>query len=545
MFTRKLGQYETAVSNSITRLQENKIIERIHARDYTVWRPTPNEISNRLGWLDAPAKMAGEVARLNAFAAGVTADGFTDVLLLGMGGSSLAPEMFARIFGADGDGLRLEILDTTDPDAVLAHARRLDVTKTLFIVATKSGGTAETLSGFAYFYNLVAATVSEKLAGSHFVAITDPGSKLVTMAEKYNFREVFLNDPNVGGRYSVLTFFGLVPAALIGLDVGRLVENAIAAGDAAALELGCVLGTLAQAGRDKLTFVLPNAIAPFADWAEQLVAESTGKEGKGILPVVGESVGDGAVYGDDRLFVQFALAGDAVALPADQPSIRIELADLYDLGGQFMVWEMATAVSAHIIDVQPFDQPNVESAKIRAREMVAAYRAEGSLPAPAPSLTADGVRVWAAFSASSPAAALRHFLAETRPGDYVSIQAYLPPDGATDDALAKLRVAARKHSGLAVTVGYGPRFLHSTGQLHKGDAGNGLFLQLTCDHPDRVPIPDGAETDAASLDFATLIAAQALGDRQALLDGGRRVLRLHVGSDPLAHLASVTRALKS
>lgn len=514
MFTRNLGQYETAVSDAITNLQENKIMERIHARDYTVWRPTPDEISNRLGWLDAPAKMAGEVARLNAFAAGVMADGFTDVLLLGMGGSSLAPEMFAKIFGADCDGLRLEILDTTDPDAVLAHARRLDVTKTLFIVATKSGGTAETLSGFAYFYNLVAATVSLELAGKHFVAITDPGSKLVTLADKYGFRELFINDPNVGGRYSVLTFFGLVPAALIGLDVARLVQNAAAAGDADGLHLGCVMGALTQAGRDKLTFVLPEAIAPFGDWAEQLVAESTGKEGKGILPVVGESVGDGAVYGEDRLFVQFALAGDAVALPADQPSIRIALDDVYDLGEQFMVWEMATAVSSHIIDVQPFDQPNVESAKVVARQMIATYMETGALPA------ADTVP----FSA----AAMDDFLSGVKAGDYISIHAYVPTTGATTAVLTQLQDQLRARYKVAVTVGYGPRFLHSTGQLHKGDGGNGWFVQLISSPVQDVAIPDEAGNFASAMSFGTLKASQAMGDAGALRDAGRPVISFTV-----------------
>ncbi len=515
MFTRELGQYETAVSQSITHLQENKIMERIHARDYTVWRPTPDEISNRLGWLDAPAQMAGEVARLNAFAAGVMADGFTDVMLLGMGGSSLAPEMFAKIFGADCDGLRLQILDTTDPDAVLAHARRLDVTKTLFIVATKSGGTAETLSGFAYFYNLVAATVSLELAGKHFVAITDPGSKLVTMAEKYGFRDVFLNDPNVGGRYSVLTFFGLVPAALIGMDVARLVQNAIAAGDAAGLELGCVMGVLAENGRDKLTFVLPDTIAPFADWAEQLVAESTGKEGKGILPVVGESVGDGAVYGKDRLFVQFVLAGeDGGALPDGQPSIRVELDDLYALGGQFMVWELATAVCSHILDVQPFDQPNVESAKIMARQMITAYMETGTLP------PADTVPLTAT--------AMDEFLADVKAGDYISLHAYVPATVGMTAALATVQQQLRNRYKVAVTVGYGPRFLHSTGQLHKGDGGNGFFIQMISAPVQDVAIPDEAGNFASSMSFGTLKASQAMGDAAALRDAGRRVISFAV-----------------
>jgi len=515
MFTRELGQYETAVSNSITNLQENKIMERIHARDYTVWRPTPDEISNRLGWLDAPAKMAGEVERLNTFAAGVMADGFTDVLLLGMGGSSLAPEMFAKIFGADCDGLRLQILDTTDPDAVLAHARRLDVTKTLFIVATKSGGTAETLSGFAYFYNLVAATVSLELAGKHFVAITDPGSKLVTMAEKYGFRDVFINDPNVGGRYSVLTFFGLVPAALIGLDVARLVKNAAAAGDAAGLELGCVMGVLAQAGRDKLTFVLPDAITPFGDWAEQLVAESTGKEGKGILPVVGEQMGDASVYGDDRLFVQFVLAGgDVIALPEGQPSIQIELDDVYALGGQFMVWEMATAVSSHILDVQPFDQPNVESAKVMARQMITSYMETGALP------PADSVP----YSE----AAMGDFLADVNAGDYISLHAYMPTTVETTAVLTKLQHQLRDRYKVAVTVGYGPRFLHSTGQLHKGDGGNGLFIQMISAPVQDVAIPDEAGSFDSSMSFGTLKASQAMGDAAALRDASRRVIAFEV-----------------
>lgn len=528
----KLGTYQSAVDDALQQMAQDSVISRIWDGDHTVWKPEPTEISNRLGWLRIADEMAGQIERLQALAEGVKADGLTDVLLLGMGGSSLAPEVFAKTFGPDVDGLNLQVLDSTDADTVHATANSVDLHRTLFVVSTKSGGTVETLSFFKYFYNRMAALVGLEKAGAHFVAITDPGSKLETMAARYHFRDVFLNNPNIGGRYSVLSFFGLVPAALVGLDVALLLERAqkaaanaqSSADDNASVRLGAIMGVLAQAGRDKVTIVASPAIESFGDWAEQLIAESTGKEGKGILPVVGEPLAGPETYGADRLFVYLQLAGDvthdaalATLAAAGQPTVTFRLDDKYDLGSHFFIWEMATAVAGHLLDIQPFDQPNVEAAKVLARRMVAEYTEKGRLPAvETASLTVD---------------ALQEFLAQAQPGDYISLQAYVPPTTAVDVALQALRNALRDQYKLATTVGYGPRFLHSTGQLHKGDGGNGLFIQFTSEPFVDADIPDEAGQSGSTMSFGVLKMAQALGDGQALVDAGRRFIRFRLGTD--------------
>lgn len=467
--------------------------------------------------------MVAEVERINRFVDEVQAAGFTEVMLLGMGGSSLAPELFAKTFGET--KLKLRVLDSTDATAVQTYAQTADLAHTLFIIATKSGGTVETFSFFKYFYNRMVDLVGANKAGQHFVAITDPGSGLVDTANQYSFRETFENDPNIGGRYSVLSFFGLVPAALVGVDVAKLLQRAQAATKSpTAAQLGAIMGEAAKAGRDKVTFILPDAIASFGDWVEQLIAESTGKEGKGILPVVGEPVLEPDGYGADRLFVYLQLAGEmacdtAVSKleKAGQPVVRVSLNDLYDLGGQFFIWELATAVAGHILDIQPFDQPNVESAKVLARKMVAAYQESGQLPqldSTAP--TSDN---------------LANFVAQAKAGDYIAIHAYVPPTPKTDALLQRLRTHLLEKSHCATTVGYGPRFLHSTGQLHKGDGGNGLFIQFTSDPAQDVDIPDTAGEAASGMSFGVLKQAQALGDAQALLDENRRLIRFELGTD--------------
>jgi hypothetical protein len=452
---------------------------------------------------------------------------------------------------------------------VQSAASRLDPSKTLFIVSTKSGGTEETLSLFRYFYNQ--AAVAGENPGRSFVAITDPNSKLVDLAQRFSFRKVFLNDPDIGGRYSALSYFGLVPAALAGVDLSRLIARAaemaqrcgaqVPLRENPAAVLGALLGQTAQNGRDKLTFVLSPEIESFGDWVEQLIAESTGKEGEAILPVVGEPLGPPAHYDDDRFFVHISLPGDQAALPAlgnledsGFPVLRLHLRDRYDLGGQFFLWEMATAIASYFLGINPFDQPNVESAKVSARQVVQAYKEKGSLDAGSPDLIADGIEVFCAgpgqgvylTSPTSPGEALAAFLSQANPGDYIAFQAFLTPEPETTEALAELRGRLLAAYRLATTVGYGPRFLHSTGQLHKGDSGNGLFIQLTSDDQDHeVPIPDEAGAEGSSMGFGVLKLAQALGDRQALIAEGRRVLRLHlVGNPPAAvrHLADAVEA---
>jgi transaldolase/glucose-6-phosphate isomerase len=548
-----LGDHEALVTEALDEMAAGDVVDRIWAHDHTVWQPDPGEITNRLGWLDIADRMEDEIPRLEELADTVRAAGYTDVLLLGMGGSSLAPDVFSKTFGTREGYLNLAVLDSTDPSAVMAAAKGLDLRHTLFIVASKSGSTVETLSFFRFFYNRVALALGEDQAGDHFIAVTDPGSKLIDLAEQHGFRALFLNDPNIGGRYSALSFFGLVPAALLGIDLDRLLDRAVTAaagcqGDASGEEnpgarLGAILGELALAGRDKVTFVTSPAIEPFGDWVEQLIAESTGKAGTGILPVVGEPLGPPEVYSDDRLFVHLQLGEDethAAALAAlegaGHPVVRLRLRDLYHLGEQIFLWEFAVAVAGHGLGIHPFNQPNVEAAKVQARRMVERYQEEGELPS----------------GESSPvtAEALRDFLSqageEGSPSPhsnqpYIALQAYVQPTARTDAALLALRTQLRDRTRLATTVGYGPRFLHSTGQLHKGDAGNGLFVQLTADSPHDAPIPDVAGSSGSSITFGVLEAAQALGDRRALEDAGRRVIRFHLGEDVLGGLENLAQ----
>jgi glucose-6-phosphate isomerase len=468
------------------------------------------------------------------------------MLLLGMGGSSMAPEVFRNAFGVKEGYLDLAVLDSTDPAAVSSYAGELEYDKTLFIVATKSGGTAETLSFFKYFYNQVAAELGVESAGQHFVAITDPGSKLEALGKQYHYRDIFLNDPNIGGRYSALSYFGLVPAALLGVDLETLLNRALVAacnsescndpveGNNRSALLGVIMGELAKTGRDKITFVTSPAIISFGNWVEQLIAESTGKDGKGILPIVTEPIGNPEVYGSDRLFVYLRLEGNAThdqavrALSeAGHPLVTFHLNDVYDLGQQFFLWEMATAVAGCRLGINPFDQPNVEAAKVLARQMIAAYQTKGELPQ----------SVTSPLSRSS----LDSFLSSAQPGDYVVIQAYVQPTAETSELLETLSVQIRRQHKLATTIGYGPRFLHSTGQLHKGDRGNGLFIQLTSETGKDLPIPDQAGENASSISFGVLKLSQAIGDGQALREANRRVIRFHLGNDVNGNLSQLIR----
>ena len=562
-----LGPLRQPVQRAFARAAEEGLMRRIWARDHRVWKPDPTEIGDRLGWLDIAARMEPEIASLERFAATVRGAGYSDVLLLGMGGSSLAPEVLARTFGPQPDGLRLAVLDSTDPCAVAARVAPFDLRRTLFLVSTKSGGTVETFSLFKYCYNLVADQVGPEAAGQHFVAITDPGSGLADAAAQYRFRHTFLGDPTIGGRYSALSVFGLVPAALLGLDLGALLRRAQravagAAGersplaednlaeDNVAARLGIILGAAAAAGRDKLTLLCGPELASFGDWVEQLIAESTGKEGRGIVPVVGEPPGVPSEYGTDRLFVWLRHGADQAAADiaqglraADQPLVTLQLDDRYDLAAQFFIWEMATAVAGALLGINPFDQPNVEAAKVQARQMVAAYHTEGRLPTEQPALRAEGLALYGEVHGSTPAQALAGFLDAAPAGSYLAVQAYVPPTPETDAVLQALRRAVLARTGMATTSGYGPRFLHSTGQLHKGDAGRGRCLQIvTASVPD-LPIPDRAGEPAAALSFDVLKQAQALGDRQALVAGGRAVLTIHLTGDPAPALGKLTEGI--
>ncbi len=534
-----LGRYQGDVTALLDRMARERVIERIWEHDHTVWQPTPTEITNRLAWLHLPETMQAQIAEIEAFTTEVLKDGYTQTLLMGMGGSSLAPELFSLTFDRpEKPGLALCVLDSTHPDAVRAAEQQLDLRRALFVVSTKSGGTVETNSFFKYFYNRVLDIVGPDEVGRHFIAITDPGSGLEKLASQYAFRKTFLADPNVGGRFSAFSAFGLIPAALVGIDLHKLLQSGVEAANACrtaspaenpGAALGAVLGALAQTGRNKLTLALSPEVASLGDWIEQLVAESTGKQGNGILPVVGEPLSGPEAYGADRVFVQVALAGDtrfagplAALAAAGHPVVRLEMSDRYALGEQFVVWEFATAVAGYVLAINPFDQPNVEAAKVLAREAVKAYEATGRLPVVEP--------------APLSAAALRDFLAAARPGDYLALQAYVQPTAAVTEALQALRLQLHAETKLATTVGYGPRFLHSTGQLHKGDDGSGLFIQFVSDVAQDASIPDQAGQPAAALSFGTLVRAQANGDRGALLGEDRRVIRFDLGADVVAGL---------
>ncbi len=536
-WTTRFGEYGARIDATWQKLVEDRAIERIWQHDHTVWKDDPEEITNRLGWLDIANRLKEAVSSLEELRDSLQADGYTNALLLGMGGSSLAPEVFSKIF-ADATGLDLEIVDTTDPDYILGLQEGISAESTVSIVATKSGGTVETLSAFKHFYNWTADQLGSDAAGSHFIAITDPGSKLVKLGNEFAFRHIFENDPNIGGRYSVLSYFGMVPAALVGIDVAKLLDRAIAIAHAPiGGKLGAALGALAGIGRDKLTLVGSTEIIPFFDWVEQLVAESTGKDGKGILPVVGEPLAAPDAYGDDRVFVSLELAGDKsthAALDslaeAGHPVIQLELADLYDLGEQFFLWEMATAVAGSVMEIHPFDQPNVESAKVRAREMIDEYQAKGELP------TGE--------TAQLSAETLQNFLAQAKTGDYIAVMSYVEPTAATSAAMATLQAKLRDMTKLATTVNYGPRFLHSTGQLHKGDGGSGLFIQFTSDSTADLPIPDNAGSDESAMSFQPLKLAQALGDAEALRGEDRRLIRFHIKDDPASVIAQLASELE-
>jgi glucose-6-phosphate isomerase len=554
-----LGAQQDAVQRRIDALVATQATQRIWARDAAFWGgdgPRQASVSNRLGWLDVASRMRDRVGDIEAFVADVRAAGFRDAVLLGMGGSSLAPEVLRQsIAGMQRDvAVRLHVLDTTDPATIAAVRDAMDPALTLFFVSSKSGGTIEPNSLFAYFHALVTDRKGSR-AGENFVAITDEGTSLQRLAQEQSFRRVFTNPGDIGGRYSALSYFGLVPAAIGGVDIGRLLDRGIAAEQAAgllesdALRLGAALGELARGGRRACTFLVSPEIASFGLWLEQLIAESTGKEGTGILPVAGEPIGSPLQYGDDRLFVQLRLEGgtdgqnDATvgALTAEGfPAIVIELNDVYDLGGQFFLWEMAIAVAGQVLGINPFDEPNVQESKDNTNRVLAEFDASGHLDSDA---VAGGARPLAITGSGHVAEgglayALSELLADANSGDYVAITAYVQSTDRADAAFAQMRDAIRNARRVATTLGYGPRFLHSTGQLHKGGPPAGIFLQVTADDAADIQVPGKPYT------FAQLKRAQAIGDFQSLVAHGRPVLRVHLGADIDAGLQALEDAVQ-
>ncbi len=553
-FEMKLGKYNEDFNKAFDELKKGQIVERMWKKDFIIWSDKPDEITDRLGWLISPEVSLKTIEELNQFVSDLRKDGFTDALLMGMGGSSLAPEVFSLMFGAKDGYLKLSVLDTTDPDAILEHEKTLSDKKTLFIVSTKSGGTVETLSYMKYFYNKNLAKFGAEETGKRFAAITDPGSGLEKIAKELLFRKIFLNDPNIGGRYSALSFFGIVPATLLGIDIERLLKNTIEVSNdskvsnCVAGKLGTAIGELAKHGRDKLTFIMSYQVSYFGAWVEQLIAESTGKVGKGILPVEGESLEDPEYYSDDRLFIYIHLKDDLKEKvkvdklsAAGHPVIELIMDDLYDLGEQYFIWEIATAVAGWRIGIQPFNQPDVESAKVVARQMVKKYQEKGKLPEQNAVIKDGNITLYGDVKANSISEAINKFLDDSlKKGSYVSLQAYIKPDKNSSDILQTLRTKIQEKYRVPVTVGFGPRFLHSTGQLHKGDSGNGLFIQFTSTPQNDLAIPDNPADNRSSITFGILKSAQALGDRKALINKGRKIISLDFGKDTIAGLIKIT-----
>ncbi len=535
--TQGLGSYMEQVRQGLTTLEQARTVRRMWDGDHTVWKPDPTEISNRLGWLTVPREMTNKLTELNDFASDI-ASSFDHVVLLGMGGSSLGPEALSRSLGHAAGYPKLIVLDSTVPSSIRRTEESIDPARTLFVVSSKSGGTIETLSLYAYFRELVAKRLGDAKAGASFVAITDPGTSLERLANERGFRKGFLNPPDIGGRYSVLSNFGMVPAALAGMNVEELLKSAVTTvetcgpdiplEDNPAAWLGAAMGALVLGGRDKLTLVPSTGIESIGLWIEQLVAESTGKEGKGIVPVAGEPLLGPEAYGSDRLFVHLRLASDdnhdsdmALMLleSAGHPVLRLEIYNVHDLGGLFYLWEMAVAIASSILNVNPFEQSDVQSAKDITDRIIELWQSTGSLP-------------------DTDSEFRREVVEGLGKGDYLALLAYVDQTSETVQAVSKLRKAVMLRFKTATTFGYGPRYLHSTGQLHKGGPNSSVFILTPPDTEPDLPIPGSPYT------FGTLASAQALGDMSALTAANRRMTHTAPGYAGVDSLLESTRRLE-
>ncbi len=513
------------VNAALANLQERNVVARVWQRDHTVWKPDPKEITDRLGWLTVTARMRQDLPLLTSLAETVRAEGYGHVALLGMGGSSLGPEVLRQTFGSAPGYPELLVLDSTVPAWIEAVANAIDPRRTLFLVSSKSGGTIETLSLYRYFRDLVEAAAGDSKAGMNFVAITDPGAPLETLARDQGFRRAFANPADIGGRYSVLSYFGLVPAALIGMDVGALLDRADAMSAACAAggpvqdnpgaHLGAVMGGAASEGRDKLTLLTSPSIGSFGLWVEQLIAESTGKEGAGIVSIAGEPAPSSPdFYGNDRLFAYLRVEDDdnseleaqVNALEtAGHPVVRLDLADKLDLGAEFFRWEFATAVAGAVMGIHPFDQPDVQQAKDLTDQVLQERQSAGALPAPEAPRSVENLLSDAGEE-----------------GGYVAIMPYVNGTAEIEAAFDSLRRRILERKRLPTTLGYGPRFLHSTGQLHKGGPATGYYLQITAERRRDLQVPEAPYT------FGALADAQALGDLRALKTKGRRAAAIRL-----------------
>lgn len=558
-----LGAYQNVVEGALEHLDSLEAVRRLWERDGRLWSLDPavvRAIENRLGWLDLPETMGVHISALKALQRETWTAGLRRVVLLGMGGSSLAPEVLQEVLGNAPHHAALTVLDTTDPAQIRRVAEAGDLAETLFIAASKSGTTIEMDSLMAFFRARLQERVGEAWA-RHFIAITDAGTPLDRYASEQKFRAIYRNPADIGGRYSALSLFGLVPAALIGVDLDRLLERArqmaaacrptVSGAENPGLVLGAWMGALATANPpcDKLTLLTSPELTPFGAWVEQLIAESTGKQGKGILPVESEPPLEPERYGRDRLFVYLRLEGaDNAALDGfverlkalGHPVACIPLRDVYDLGAEFFRWEFATAVAGILLGIDPFDQPDVELAKQRAVALLNAYLREGELPVGNPALEEQSWRLYGApLAARTAAEYVKAFLQQASSNGYLALMAYCDRNPETFSALQRFRALLGRATGLATTLGYGPRFLHSTGQFHKGGPNTGLFIQVTHQEAEDLPIPDRGYS------FGILKQAQAVGDFAALNERGRRVMRLHFGPDVLEGLKRFTQEVEA
>ena len=561
--SRALGDAEKTVQETLSDWRSNGKVRRLWRGDATLWSEADED--RWLGWLHLVSGQMDHPEHIRSIVEDIKSAGFRHALVLGMGGSSLCPDVMRRTFGVVDGFPELLVLDSTVPAQVRAFDRAIDPAKTLFIVSSKSGSTTEPNVFKQYFFERVRQAVGPDRAGSHFIAITDPGSSLHRLAKADRFRQIAHGVPTVGGRYSALSHFGMVPSAIMGIDVPQFLDRAEIMVQSCAsvvppdvnpgVELGVILGTLTRQGRDKVTLVASPAIGSLGAWLEQLLAESIGKEGKGLVPIDGESLGTPEVYGDDRLFVYLRLRsaadkeqddGVAALEEAGHPVVRITLEDTMDLGQEFFRWEVATAVAGSVLGINPFNQPDVEASKDATRKLTAEYEETGKLPVETPILEEDGVSLFAdpdnadAIGASAKGKGLKDYLKAhlswLGAGDYFAVNAYLEMSDENDKELASLRRAVRDKKRVATTLGYGPRFLHSTGQLHKGGPNSGVFLQLTSEDADDLAIP------GQKYSFGILKRFQAQGDFEVLVERKRRALRVHLGPDVKAGLARL-RAL--
>ena len=553
-----LGNYEGAVRATLAEAARTNVIERLWNKDATLWKQEESHqkiIENSLGWLTVATQMLAVADELRSFADSVRASQeFQHVMVCGMGGSSLCPEVLRQTFGRHEGFPELLVLDSTDPDAVNNFRKQIDIGRCLFVIASKSGTTTEPNAFHRYWYSEVAKESAEP--GKSFITITDPGSQMADTAAAEGFRRIFLNQHDIGGRYSALSYFGMVPAALMGLDFAKLLRGAetiaaacgerVQANENPAAVLGAAMAECALAGRDKLTIVTDQKLSALGLWVEQLIAESTGKEGKGIVPIVGEPLGPVSAYGSDRLFVWISVGAQGnetretrsklkALEAAGHPVVYRSLSEVYDLGAEFFLWEMATAFAGWRLGINPFDQPNVQESKDATKALLDKYEREGKLPKQNP-LASDGeLRVYAggeagASGTDSVREALRAHCAKIKAGDYVALLGYVEETPEVEAGMQTIRERVRDATGCATTTGYGPRFLHSTGQLHKGGPDSGVFIQMTV--PDKVDL----DVPGAPYSFGILKQAQALGDFQSLLAHGRRAMRVDLGLDVLSGL---------